>query len=178
MVFENTPLNPNLHKSYIQQATEYFFCIGKPHRTKQYSATPVRWHKPAEGWFKLNSNGASLGNPGRAGGGGLIHDCNGNWLIGYVRNIGVATSIIAEFWALRDGLLLASQLGITQLIVELDTKVIVDLVLSINASNKAYASLLNDCRFLLSHFQRVNVNHVYWEANRCTDLLAKEACSC
>ena len=108
----------------------------------------------------------------------MIHDCNGNWVKGYVRNIGVATSIIAEFWALRDGLILASQLGITQLIVELDTKVIVDLVLSINASNRAYASLLNDCRFLLNHFQRVNINHVYWEANRCTDLLAKEACSC
>ena len=97
---------------------------------------------------------------------------------GYVRNIRVATSIIVEFWALRDGFLLASQLGITQLIVEIDAKVIVDLVLSINASNKAYASLLNYCRFLLTHFQHVNINHVYWEVNRYANLLAKEACSC
>ena len=83
------------------------------------------WHKPKEGRFKLNSNGASLGNPGKAGGGGLIRNCNGNWVKGFRRKIGVATSIIAEFWALRDGLLLAAQLGITHLIVELDAKVIV-----------------------------------------------------
>ena len=46
-----------------------------------------------------------------------------------MRYIGVTTSINAEFWALRDGLRLASQMGITHLAVELDAKVIVDLVL-------------------------------------------------
>ena len=99
------------------------------------------------GRFKLNFDGAllgnpgkSLGNPGKAGGGGLILESHGKWVTGYMRrNIGVATSIIAEFWAFRDGLLLASQLGITQLVVELDAKVIVDLVLSKN--NRAYSPL-------------------------------------
>ena len=64
----------------------------------------------------------------------------------------MATNITAEFWALRDGLILASQLGITQLLVELDAKV-VDLVLSRKSSNSPYSSLLNDCRFLLNRFQ-------------------------
>lgn len=71
-----------------------------------------------EGWYKLNSDWASLGNPGKAGGGGLIRDSQGSWVKGYMRNIGVATSVKAEFWALRDGLLLASQMGIAQLVVE------------------------------------------------------------
>ena len=61
----------------------------------------------------------------------------------------MATNITAEFWALRDGLILASQLGITQLLVELDAKV-VDLVLSRKSSNNLFSSLLNDCRFLLN----------------------------
>ena len=64
----------------------------------------------------------------------------------------MATNITAEFWALRDSLILASQLGITQLLVELDAKV-VDLVLSRKSSNSLYSSLLNDCRFLLNRFQ-------------------------
>ncbi|PKI69991.1 hypothetical protein CRG98_009594 [Punica granatum] len=34
----------------------------------------VRWHKPPEGYFKLNSDGASRGNPGLAGLGGIIRD--------------------------------------------------------------------------------------------------------
>lgn len=52
-----------------------------------------------------------------------------------MRYIGVATSIIAKFWASRDGLVLASHLGIIQLLVELDAKVIVDLVLTKKPSN-------------------------------------------
>ena len=47
----------------------------------------------------------------------------------------MATNIIAEFWVLRNGLTLASQLGITQLLVKLDAKVIVDLILSSKPSN-------------------------------------------
>ena len=74
------------------------------------------------------------------------------WVKGYMRNFGVATNITAEFWALRDDLILASQLGITQLLVELDAKVVVDLVLSRKPSNSPYSSLLNDCRFLLNRF--------------------------
>ena len=85
-------------------------------------------HKPPQGWFKLNSDGVSLGNLEKFGGGGLIQDCQGNWVKCYMRNIGVATNITTEFWALRDGLILASQLGITQRLIELDAKVVADLV--------------------------------------------------
>ena len=60
----------------------------------------------------LNTDGASFQNPGKAGGGGIIRDSQGNWVKGYSRAIGFTTSIIAELWALRDGLNLAIQLGI------------------------------------------------------------------
>ncbi|XP_065636881.1 uncharacterized protein LOC136070625 [Quercus suber] len=93
-----------------------------------------------------------------------------------MRNIGVATNITAEFWALRDGLILASQLGITQLRVELDAKVVVDLVLSRKSSNSPYSSLLNDCRFLLNRFQQVRLSHAFQEANCCADSLVKGVC--
>ena len=36
--------------------------------------------------------------------------------------------MLAEWWALRDGLILAIQLGINQLEVELDAKVIVEML--------------------------------------------------
>ena len=45
--------------------------------------------------------GESQGNPGHAGGGGLIRDHDGKWVKGYMRNIGQATSVAAEIWALR-----------------------------------------------------------------------------
>ena len=91
----------------------------------------------------------------------LIRDSCGKWIKGYMRYIGISTSIIAEFWALRDSLTLASQLGITHLAVELDAKVVVDLILSRKTPNSSYTSLLNDCRYLLGQFQRIAIRHVF-----------------
>ena len=104
-------------------------------------------------WFKLNSDGTSLGNPREAGGGGSICDSQGNSVKGYMRHIGVATSIYCWILGSKGWFLLVSQLGISHLVVELDTKIVVDLVLSKSISNGAYSSLLNDCGFLLENFQ-------------------------
>ena len=136
----------------------------------------VKWNKPPPSWYKLNIDGASLGNPGRAGGGGLIRDNLRNWFKGFSRSIGRATSMVGEFWALRDGLILASQLDIQYLEIELDAKV-VDLINSSNPSNAAYSSLLVDCKLLLNMLPRARVKHVFWEANHCADALAKNGCT-
>lgn len=63
-------------------------------------------------WCKLNTDGASYGNPGKAKGGGIISNSDWNWVKGFSRLIGHATSIMAEFWALKDGLKLALSIGI------------------------------------------------------------------
>ena len=55
---------------------------------------------------------------------------------GFARSIGFTTSITAEIRALRDGLLLADQIGVQNLVIELDAKVMVELVQSETTSNK------------------------------------------
>ena len=118
---------------------EYYFSVGKMEK-RSMAVIAVRLEKPLLNWYKLNTDGASCGNPGRARGGGVIRDNAGNWIRGFARYIGYTTSKIAEFWALRDGLKLAIQLGVQNLEVELDAKVIVDLINSRNSSNTAYSS--------------------------------------
>ena len=88
----------------------------------------ISWKKSHVEWCKLNTDGASLGNPGKAGGGGIIRDSEGRWVKGFARSIGFTTSIIAELWALTDGLLLADQIGVQKLWTELYAKVVVELV--------------------------------------------------
>ena len=68
----------------------------------------------------------SCGNLGKASGGRVIRDCHGDWVKGFSRSIGHTTSVMAEWWALHDGLNLAIQLGISQLEIKLDDKVIVE----------------------------------------------------
>ena len=75
--------------------------VSKRQKSRHCTVNPICWNKPDQGWFKLNSDGTSQGNPGRAGGGSLIRDHDGKWVKGYMRNIGQATSVAAEFWALR-----------------------------------------------------------------------------
>ena len=60
--------------------------------------------------------------------------------------------------------------------IELDAKVIMDLINSNSISNRVYTPLLHDCRLLLSQLQQVRVAHVFREANKCADFLAKRGC--
>ena len=57
-------------------------------------------------------------------------------------------------------------MGIRQLEVELDAKVIVGLLKSNFTPNFAYAPLLSDCRYLLGKLPQVRVSHVFREANK------------
>ena len=93
-----------------------------------------------------------------------------------MRNVGMATSVEVEFWALRDGLILASQMGINNIVVELDAKVVIDLVCASNTLNRYYTPLLNDCQTLLPRFQGIRIRHVYREGNKCADMLATKGC--
>ena len=109
----------------------------------------------------MNTDGASFDNLGNAWRGGIIRDSKGKWVRGFSRSIGYATSIVAEVWALRDGLKLAFSIEIQNLIVELDAKVIVELLKSNNCTNRIFSPIIDDCRSLLDRFHQVCVEHVY-----------------
>nr|POE59530.1 putative ribonuclease h protein [Quercus suber] len=143
-MFENGMPNPKLDKFYLGQAREFHFCVSKINQVSSKTLIPVRWNKPSIGWHKLNTDGASIGNSGKVGNRGVIRDCHGVWVKGYSRSIGYTTSVLAEWWALWDGLILAIQLGINQVEVELDAKVIVVLLNGAKYPNWSYSPLLND----------------------------------
>ena len=66
---------------------------------------------------------------GRGGGrGGILRIEHGNWINGFARNCGKVNSIMAELWALRDGLQMVPMENIHNLIVELDALAIVQLM--------------------------------------------------
>uniref|UniRef100_A0A7N2MUI0 RNase H type-1 domain-containing protein n=1 Tax=Quercus lobata TaxID=97700 RepID=A0A7N2MUI0_QUELO len=58
---------------------------------------------------------------------------------------GCRHSIVAKVWALRDGLKLASSIGIQSLVVELDAKVIAELLNSNNSANRTFSPILDHC---------------------------------
>ena len=161
----------------IAFASELFCLVGKVPHVKVRVPTPIKWKPPDLGWAKLNTDGASLGNPGIAGGGGLIRDTNGNWVGGFARTIGVTTSVQAELRALKDGLILAIELGIPYLAIEMDSLVAVEFVNSKTMPNVFLSAIVGDYRSLLERFERYTLHHIFREANGCADALAKAACA-
>ncbi|KAL0282698.1 UNVERIFIED_CONTAM: putative ribonuclease H protein [Sesamum radiatum] len=67
----------------------------------------VRWRAPSPSWFKLNTDGSSLGNPGLAGAAGIIRDSAGHVHLAYQFALGTGTSVLAELTAVWRGMELA-----------------------------------------------------------------------
>uniref|UniRef100_A0A2N9GX50 CCHC-type domain-containing protein n=1 Tax=Fagus sylvatica TaxID=28930 RepID=A0A2N9GX50_FAGSY len=168
--FSNTPT------STLSFASEFFCLWGNGKNPKNSHSITIKWLLPPSGWAKLNTDGASSGNPGIAGGGGVLRDCRGAWVRGFSRHIDYASSVQAELRALLDGLLMTVELNIPYLEIEMDSLLAVDLILAVHPANAFLRSIVYDCRCLLEKFEGVSIKHIYREANVCADLLAKAGC--
>lgn len=81
-------------------------------------------------------------------------------MVGFARKIGVASSLLAELWALRDGLLLCLQFHFQAVMIEMDAKAIVHAFSHQANSNTIVSSLMNDCRQLVTQVPQFSFRHV------------------
>ena len=128
--------------------------------------------EPPEGWIKLNSDGACKGSGEYSGCGGLFRDSDGRWIKGYTRKIGVCDALHAEMWDMYLGLEMAWREHIPQLIVESDSKILIDLVTENYKFSGSVPVLVQRIRKLLVSDWRVQFHHTWREGNRCADWLA------
>ena len=79
---------------------------------------------------------------------------------------------MAELWALRDGLRLAKEMGLNNLIIELDALSVV-LLKNNNSTNLLMEPLLTDCKSLVREIPNKQITHIFREVNQCADVMAK-----
>jgi len=173
VVFQNKPFTPNIHSEIYYKEAKFIYCALNVREAIHHISKPVRWEKPTEGWRKLNTDKSSLGNTGRAEGGGLIRDEEGNWVLGFSRQIDVTSSFITELWALRDGLILFVERNFTTVVIEMDAKAIIEVLNNPNNTNLIISSIVDDYRQLASQIPWTHFNHYYGEANRSDDMLVR-----
>lgn len=82
------------------------------------------WHKPEEGWVKLNSDGCAKGNPGLAAGGSIVRTDSGSVLWGQYDFYGITSNMVAEAKALLQGLKSCVNRGKNQVEIEVDSLVL------------------------------------------------------
>lgn len=137
----------------------------------QRQPSPHNWAPPPDNFFKLNSDGSL--RDGIATAGGIIRNHRGEWVAGFSMNIGPSSIQDSEIWGLRQGLFLALQTGIKNLIVESDSlEAIQALNQDISPTTPAPALVL-DCKGLLLKFEATRLRHSPRETNHAADFLAK-----
>ncbi|KAL9236717.1 hypothetical protein vseg_011353 [Gypsophila vaccaria] len=135
----------------------------------------VRWAPPPYGWFVLNIDGASRGNPGSSGAGGIIRDDAGCFRRAFALKLGISTSMKAEIIAFARGLMMANDLHIPKLLIQTDSLMLVEM-LQRKESLLSRPYLLKACRELMEgHQWQVVIQHIYREANSSADWLANVA---
>ena len=176
IIFKAGSVLPDLAVCAISHASEFFYLMDVKTNAKNRIPISVQWVPPLVNWAKLNTDGSVLGDPGLARGGGVLRDSLGNWIGGFSRSIGITSCVQAELRALKDGLLLALDLEISKLEIEMDSYVAVESLKSTSMPNVFLRSIVDDCRLLLERFEATTIKHIYRETNGCANALAKTGC--
>lgn len=120
------------------------------------------------------SDGASLGNPGPAGAGGVIMTPDGGIIEEYHEHLGHATNNVAEYEAVRIGLARALAHGARRVLVRLDSELVAN---QLSGRFKVKDRKLVDAYFrverVLSKFDDVRFEAIPREENARADRLAQ-----
>ncbi|KAH9666802.1 putative ribonuclease H protein [Citrus sinensis] len=134
----------------------------------------IRWIPPPWPWCKLNSDG-SRKNDREAGAGGVIQDSVGHWISGFCMRIGESSVLMAELWGLYQGLILAWDVGIKRLLVEVDSLCITQIISKQVVVPNVFHALIVAVHELLSRNWQIAITHIYREANSAADFMANMA---
>lgn len=139
--------------------------------------TPVRSPRgAAEGIHLIYVDGASRGNPGRAGAGAVIKGPDGSVLKRLKKYLDITTNNMAEYRALIIAFEAARSLGIRRIRVFADSELMVK---QINGQYRVKSAdlrpLYEKAVRLLKGFEEAEIEHVYREENSDADALANEA---
>eukprot|EP00850_Spirogloea_muscicola_P000139 SM000001S04541 [mRNA] locus=s1:864280:866961:+ [translate_table: standard] len=131
---------------------------------------------PAEGFYQLEFDGASKGNPGPAGCGALLRRPDGTLECELREGVGKATCNYAEYRALLLGLRSASERGVKRLQIRGDSKLVCMQTQGKWQVNKADLGILcNEAKGLMKNFDECSIRHIDREFNSHADRLANEA---
>ena len=102
----------------------------------------------------------------------VIRNHDGKWICGFARQIGHASSVMVELWAIRDGLSLAISMGFPHVYVELDVLLVVSYLVNLSKFHPYLMTLVDDYRLLLHGIPNSRVSHIFKEANKCVNAMA------
>ncbi len=124
----------------------------------------------------LFTDGASRGNPGHSSVGYVLYDKNGKRQLSAGEYIGISSSSIAEYQALRVGLEKALELGAKNIVCLVDNLMIVEHLNGKHDVDNRFLLPVNDRIYkLINQFDSIEFRHVKREYNIIADNEANKA---
>jgi len=131
-----------------------------------------------EGLLIISTDGASSGNPGPAGIGGIAKLPDGKVLMEVSEYLGEATNNEAEYYALLRMLERVREYGFKRLVIRTDSELLSHQVRgNYRTKSKKLKGLLEMVMGLLEPYEVVQIEHVGREENKECDYLARMAIS-
>lgn len=125
--------------------------------------------------YVLMFDGGCRGNPGPSGAGYVIYNGNEEIAYGY-KYIGVTTNNVAEYTALILGLKTAVEMGINNIIVKGDSKLVINQLQGVwNVKADNLVPFNKEAKTLMCALSNVRLEHIKRSFNKRADLLANEA---
>ncbi|KAK8491238.1 hypothetical protein V6N11_020158 [Hibiscus sabdariffa] len=163
----------NTTSRVISWLRQYSFVSSAAHAQQPVrDATTSSWSAPSSPWVCLNTYGSTCLRSSYARAGDVICDCNGAWLAGFGRGIGIADAFTTELWAIYDGLSLDWQLGFEFVHVQSDCLKAISELSDTNASH-SYPVLLREILSLCQRSWTIEFLWVPRAANTVADHLLK-----
>ncbi|XP_007217546.1 uncharacterized protein LOC18781745 [Prunus persica] len=125
---------------------------------------------PPRDWITVNFDGSVHDN--MAATSFVIRDWNGNVRLARAKNLGQVLINVAECLAIRDGLAHAINNGWRKVLIEGDSKLVIDCINNKVSVPWSIRLLVQDIRLLSSYCEEISFHHVFREANFTTDALA------
>ncbi|KAG6538552.1 hypothetical protein ZIOFF_003676 [Zingiber officinale] len=138
-----------------------------------HTISVVHWRRPDDGWFKLNTDGSSRGNPGESAYGAIVRDHSGQVVVARQGVLGEGSNIRAELMAILRGLELCVDRQLSPIWLESDSLVALHIIRSPGISWEFREEILRIRKLVRQH--GVRCTHIYREGNAAADFLANQA---
>ena len=134
----------------------------------------IKWQPPTEGRYKVNYDCAIFRNTNEAGLGVIIRDARGAVMGSMCQRVPFPHSIEAvEASAARCAIQFAKDLGLPEIDLEGDSKIVVDALLFSGPCSTFYGHIIEDIKLIASGLSSVHFQHVKRDGNNLAHLLAK-----
>ena len=167
------PLNQIL--PLAKERKREFQCL-QPTTLRMQHQKHTRWKPPERDYYKVNYDGATFKQQGKAGLGVVIRNSNGEVMASMSQLVQLPSTVSqVEAMAARKATKFTLEIGFDKIILEGDSEIIYKDLLNNGSSLALHGHLIQDVKALVSLFSSICFSHVSQTGNQAAHSLARRA---